>query len=325
MLKRLGFNGSTHSVYRALLTGRYREVPDLARHIGLPEDEVRSALEELAKMDLLRPGGEGLGQLVDPQLGLKALLLQQVSGIEERVAEFEEDRSAVLSLIDRYREISPEGGESPSDFVSGREAIVRRLSELASATGSEWLAFVPGGTPSVSWLETVSELQHQVRARGGTTRTVLTDSIRCDKRGWSYPEWYDDPDGRARTVPSLPVHLLIIDRSLALLPADPADPWRSAMQLTAPGAVVALTALFDDTWERATPLSTPRRVDEHQLSPQEKELLRLMSSGLTDDVIRRRLGVSLRTVRRIVADLCERLDADSRFEAGYQAGRRGWI
>ncbi|CAM5486695.1 hypothetical protein SGRIM128S_07476 [Streptomyces griseomycini] len=55
----------------------------------------------------------------------------------------------------------------------------------------------------------------------------------------------------------------------------------------------------------------------------EKEILRLMSQGLTDDAVRKKLGVGLRTARRMIADLMERLDARSRFEAGANAVDRG--
>ena len=54
-------------------------------------------------------------------------------------------------------------------------------------------------------------------------------------------------------------------------------------------------------------------------------LLKLMASGLTDEAAGRRLGVSARTMRRQMADLMERLDTTSRFEAGLKAAQRGWI
>ncbi|MGW0395591.1 helix-turn-helix transcriptional regulator [Streptomyces sp. NPDC003042] len=325
MLNRLGFDSLTNAVYRALITGHHQRLEELVDHLGLPEGDVRLALERLEKLDLLRPIGDGLGQLVDPHLGLKALLLQRISGIESRLREFEEDRTAVVSLLDQYDARHPGGADPGSEYVSGRDAVIDRLRELAGAATSEWLAFVPGGSQSVSWLETAWSLEWQVRCRGVATRTVYTDSVRGDARSSRRPPWGDDPGCPVRTVPSLPVHMLVVDRSVALLPVDSDDPWRSVMQISAPGALAALSALFEGVWESAVPIGTDTPSDEHGLTPQEQELLRLLSRGLTDDVVRRRLGVSLRTVRRIVADLCTRLGADSRFEAGYLAGRRGWI
>lgn len=325
MLERLGFDSLTDAVYEQLVVGPHQSKADLARQLGLSEDEVRTALERLEKLDLLRPFGSGLGELVDPRLGLKALLLQQMCGIEARLRAFEEDRVAVMDLIDRYADVHPGGGEPGSEYVAGHEAVAGRLRELADTVDTEWLAFVPGGAPSGSWLETVQSLEWKIRSRGVSTRTISTDSIRCDAGVSLGAAWNGALGSPVRTVPSLPVHMLVVDRSRALLPADPADPWRSVMQVSTPGALEALTALFEGVWESAVPLGTATQPDESGLSPREKELLRLLARGLNDDVIRRRLGVSLRTVRRIVADLCVRLGATSRFEAGYQAAKRGWI
>ncbi len=57
----------------------------------------------------------------------------------------------------------------------------------------------------------------------------------------------------------------------------------------------------------------------------ERELLRLLAQGLTDATVAKRLNVSLRTERRMVADLMRRLGASGRFEAGVKAARRRWI
>jgi DNA-binding NarL/FixJ family response regulator len=48
-----------------------------------------------------------------------------------------------------------------------------------------------------------------------------------------------------------------------------------------------------------------------------------LGEGLTDEAASRRLGVSLRTYRRRVADLLLALEADSRFQAGLRAGELG--
>lgn len=326
MLQRLGLDRLTHMVYKQLIAGRYREADELAAHLGVPVDDVRTTLERLAKLDLLRPTGEDLGELVDPRLALKALLLRQMSGIDDRLREFDEDRAAVMALIDRYSEAWPGGREPGFEYVHGHAAVSDRLHELSCAADTEWLALLPDGPPSASWLEPAQELHRKVLARGVANRAVTTDSIRGDTRLALRTVWEAEPDCRVRTVPSLPVHLLLVDRSLALLPADPHDPWHRVVQITVPGVVEALSSLFERAWEQAVPLdSRGPGLDEHGLSPREKELLRLMARGLNDEAIRRRLGVSLRTVRRIVAELCARLGAASRFEAGYQAAKRGWI
>jgi len=54
-------------------------------------------------------------------------------------------------------------------------------------------------------------------------------------------------------------------------------------------------------------------------------LLQLLADGAKDESAARSLGVSVRTVRRMVADLMRRLEARSRFQAGILAKRRGWL
>ncbi len=59
--------------------------------------------------------------------------------------------------------------------------------------------------------------------------------------------------------------------------------------------------------------------------PQERELPRMLAEGVTHAVVARALGVSVRTQRRMVADLSALAGASSRFELGVKAARLNWI
>ncbi|WP_206442911.1 LuxR C-terminal-related transcriptional regulator, partial [Candidatus Protofrankia californiensis] len=65
--------------------------------------------------------------------------------------------------------------------------------------------------------------------------------------------------------------------------------------------------------------------DNFSPSDSERLLLRLLSLGAKDEAAARHLGVSVRTVRRMIADLMRRMDARSRFQAGILAAERGWL
>ena len=54
-------------------------------------------------------------------------------------------------------------------------------------------------------------------------------------------------------------------------------------------------------------------------------LLRQLAAGAEDEQIARTLGLSLRTVRRRISQLMIELGADTRFQAGAEAARRGWL
>ena len=78
-------------------------------------------------------------------------------------------------------------------------------------------------------------------------------------------------------------------------------------------------------WENATPLGVAQPRVRQNLTRQDAALLRLLSQGDTDEVVARKLGVSVRTVRRMASELMAELGARSRFQAGVRASERGWL
>ena len=80
-----------------------------------------------------------------------------------------------------------------------------------------------------------------------------------------------------------------------------------------------LNALFEELWSRAVPLPWGRRGDAVA------QVMRLAAQGLSDETIARQLGVSVRTVRARFAEAMADLGAQSRFQAGVEAARRGWL
>ncbi|MFK4071360.1 LuxR C-terminal-related transcriptional regulator [Streptomyces sp. NPDC029674] len=89
----------------------------------------------------------------------------------------------------------------------------------------------------------------------------------------------------------------------------------------APGVLAALRTMASRLWDRAEPVTQ----QDLQPTETERQILTMLMQGLTDRAISRHLETSDRTVRRTVAQLMERLDAQSRFEAGVRAVERRWI
>lgn len=127
-----------------------------------------------------------------------------------------------------------------------------------------------------------------------------------------------------RLLPALPTRLIVIGITHAVLP-EPlgyADEPRSLVRQ--PGLVHALTLWFEALWEQASPVSALDQ-DGRERSGEDRFLLRLLAQGAKDEQIARVLGISLRTVRRRVATMMTELGVDSRFQAGVEAVRRGWL
>jgi DNA-binding NarL/FixJ family response regulator len=119
--------------------------------------------------------------------------------------------------------------------------------------------------------------------------------------------------------------VIIYDARGVLVPVDSEDSQVGAIDVTTPGIVNLAVTLFEQMWASAVPFGTAVKRDESGLTPTERQLLALLCDGHTDEVVARRLGVSLSTVRRLMAGLMERLSARSRFQAGFQLAEAGWL
>jgi DNA-binding CsgD family transcriptional regulator len=126
-----------------------------------------------------------------------------------------------------------------------------------------------------------------------------------------------------RTMPQVPMNALIIDDAVAVLPADTRAGSVAVLRLQS--VVTTATELFERIWPDAVPLADSDLPVDTDLSLREREMLRLLALGATDEVAAAQLGISVRTVRRMVAQIMHRLGARSRFQAGVKAADRGWL
>jgi DNA-binding NarL/FixJ family response regulator len=87
-----------------------------------------------------------------------------------------------------------------------------------------------------------------------------------------------------------------------------------------------LVTLFELFWERGMPAAGEPAGAGNAWRPSEADrtLLLLLTAGATDEAIARRLGVSLRTARRRLAELMHTAGVQTRFQLGMVAGRQGW-
>lgn len=74
----------------------------------------------------------------------------------------------------------------------------------------------------------------------------------------------------------------------------------------------------------AAPMTSSERT-EATPTQDELALLRLLARGFTDEVVAQKLGLTGRTLRRRLRSAMDKLDASSRFEAGYKLARSGWL
>lgn len=327
MLENLGLDRHVLDVYRSMLTHRDWGVAEIADDLALDTSVVRRSLDRLVELELLRTSWERPGHWrpVNPDVGLAALVSREQADVARRQEQIERARRQVADLV---TEISSTARQATADVehLTGMDEIRGQLESLARETREEALAFTPGASQSPESFEASGPLDQAALARGVNLKTLYQTSVRNDVHTRRYVQWLSELGGESRLAPTLPLRMVISDRTIAVLPLDPANSRAGALVVRAPGMIAGLTALFDAYWRESQPFGEqPSPGDPGEPTSQEIEILRMLAAGAKDEAIARALGVSLRTTRRCIADLMQRLDASSRFQAGCTAVRRGWI
>lgn len=324
MLQILGLSQRSETVYRAMLRHPDHGVAALASDTGLTESTVREALNELASLELLKPSDQEAGALrpVSPTVGLTALLANAEAQAVAQQARVDSTRVAIASIA---AEQDRPYDDDRALRLEGLDAVRARLEELQQATTFECLSLNPGGAHRPDARQAAAPLNEAALKRGVTIRAVCRESFRNDADTLAYARWLTGYGGQMRTVPLVPIQMIVVDRKTAIVPMDPTKPRAGALEIHTPGTVSALCALFEQVWEHGTPFGEQPPTDPNGCTPTERVLLHIIAAGDTDETAARQLGVSLRTVRRMMSSLMERLDATSRFQAGLNAAKRGWL
>lgn len=309
-------------VYRMLIERPRWPLEELGEALGANGDDLAAAIATLARLDLIRCEDD-LVSAVAPELGMINALARTQDELLRRHVEFGQSRTAlaVVASVAAERTARAEMFERLEDLEAARQ----RLADLAISAQWECLSFVAGGAQTPDTLDASKPLDQMALERGVQVRTIYQDSFRNDPATLRYTEWLARLGGQSRTVPSLPMVLVIVDRGAALVPLEPDNPRAGALYVTMPGVITALVALFEATWAGGRAVGDCVSRDASGLTTQQRELLRLLATGCTDEIVARKLGVHVRTVRRMMADIMARLDVHSRFQAGARAMELGLL
>ncbi len=127
----------------------------------------------------------------------------------------------------------------------------------------------------------------------------------------------------ARFLTPLPISLTVADEEIAVLDLTSYDSSGvGSMVVTERRLVTALAGIVDTYWQLATPMAGPGVAE---LDDRTATIVRLLAAGVPDAAIAEEVGISQRTVERRVRALMDQLGVTTRFQAGVQATRRGWL
>ncbi|MGG2464458.1 LuxR C-terminal-related transcriptional regulator [Streptomyces sp. RGM 3693] len=329
MFAELGLESKAEAVYWEILKAPGADVEQLADRLRLDPQEIHDCLDELGRLLLIRPSWEAPGEVraVDPEVGLASLLARQEADLLRQQKRISASRAALEEVIAEFQH-TKQGRQDPDvERLTNIDSIRFKIEALAAKCSSEIMGFVPSGAQTAANMEASRPLDSRVLGRNVRMRTVYLESIVNDRPTLDYARWLVDSGAEVRTAAVLPPRMVIYDRRTAIVPLDPETTQAGALLLHSTGVVSALCDLFERVWKAATPVeaAAPATEQEKELTPQEAAILHLLADGHTDDTIARKLGVSVRTSRRITAKLAAQLGAKSRFQAGVLATARGWV
>lgn len=310
-------------VYRALVSAPRSTASALERLTDLSPDLVAAALAKLRRLDAV--------VCVEPETDrwdakrpdiVAAGILKRFNGWRAQLHEAE----SRLTEAYRFARFDTSGGIEV-EILKGREATFARFRELQEGASSHVYAI---DRPPYYWDD--AELARQERVQLEQMAAGIVYRTICKESGSDSPvrnvamARTVAAGENARVLARPPVKLTIIDSEVAVIALDPPH--------EAPGTLVALVlhneemvTVLCDIFESLWSLAVPVNLDSlgQGISAREREILTLMASGAGDDAIARRLGVSRRTIVRHIGRLLEHLGATTRFQAGAQAARRGWL
>lgn len=287
---------------------------------GLALEQLDEVLARFVAVGLVQVDGDVVTAEPPGQV-LGRLIAGETERLQEEGRQVDALRDLLPGLMAEYMAWSrPRGGAVDVHAVEGVD-VARLIRSLSLESTGDLLWFRPD-----QWrLPVAREIDEVVReliASGRRSRAIYPARVLEEAPGMVRAR--AEAGEQVRVVAQVRTRISVMGMSAALIP----DRWGAStgrrLVVREHSLVGALKALFENVWERG--MAVPG-LDAGADDPagQRRLLLHQLSRGAKDEQIARTLGVSLRTVRRRIADIMDELGADSRFQAGAEAVRRGWL
>jgi DNA-binding CsgD family transcriptional regulator len=322
----LGLPEDAAAIYPLLLSPGAATDHRIAETTGRSVESVRSAFAALNEAGLvsLVSGADGVtnARPVRPGPGLDML-------VRRREAELRQARIVALEVYETFqRSVAGEPVGHLIEVISGG-AVAERIGQLERCASAEIRGF---DSPPYYADADANRVELDNLGRGVRYRVVYAMAA------LERPDYLADnvfpsvkAGEEARTLPHVPVKLMVFDDECAVVSPSLADGGadRSALLVRPSSLLSALAGLFEMCWRAALPFDVRELADgtssQIPLQPHELRLLGLLAAGMGDEQAARALGVSRRTLFRYLEQMMARTGAANRFQLALHAVRNNWI
>lgn len=324
-LETLGLAPAQTALYTAVLRLHRATVAELAEAMDGSVEKVGRELEDLVRLGVVdEQSGEYLAR--HPAAALGRLIAERLDRLAEESRRIDSALGSIRGLIRDYdagRDY--QSGPFPVEAVSGADVLYESVVGMAvQSPPMELLTAIPDERTMTDFVRKFADpwIDAQGRHLLHVRAVIPVDTLSLPGVREQLTRLVET-GGRVRTLDRVPSWFMTAGPEAAGLPAlwggNLPDHAYNFYLVRAPIVVGVLRSLFEELWGRAVPLPWGRRGDGMV------QVLRLAAQGQCDDSIARQLGVSVRTVRARFADAMAELGAQSRFHAGVEAARRGWL
>lgn len=272
-----------------------------------------------------RPGPDAVAA-VDPEIALLRMLQRERERLREHLDESDRAYSALETLVGRFlRPGALNGSAVEVEILDDYGRIQQVLEDITDVIRHD--------LTSMHVTALVREVADRVLSRdrrqidnGVRIRAIYHQRITTSPEAVEMLRRRVEAGVEIRLSPAVPMNMIIADQQFAVLPVHP-DRSAGAILARGPALVRSYLALYEHCWHAATPYGDDAapELGGDGLSEQQRAALKMLASGMKDEKVARTLGVSLRTVSRMLSELMQEMGASSRFEAGVRAQRLGWL
>ncbi|MYS53534.1 helix-turn-helix transcriptional regulator, partial [Streptomyces sp. SID6013] len=280
----------------------------------------------LIDMGLLAPAADDPDRMepVAPFIALRRLLWAS----EDRIADERRRGQRIADALEPLMRagVRAAGTSTPMlRILSSKEQTSRAITDALAEARAETLTIQPYRPHLTRQPEVHAAALARDQAfldRGARIRALYQHTVR--HIGYTRDRYeHLTGDVEARTLDEVTERLIVIDRTVAFIPAS-AD--RSlALEVRHPALIAYFVNVFDRLWHLATPMH-PQAVQQPTLNgitPRQRAIAALLVEGHTDSAIADRLGMNVRTARVHIAKLAATLGSESRAQLGYLIGQSG--
>ncbi|MFF6996469.1 LuxR C-terminal-related transcriptional regulator [Streptomyces sp. NPDC008313] len=313
----------TRAAYQhAVRVGRFQR-DEVSASLHLTSEEAARVEQVLRMLCLLHPipGGSDLLP-VSPDAAAVELVgstERQIRDLQQGVTEV---RARMLSLMPRYFESRRARSQAEAfDVILDADTAQSMIDEMSDRCKSEVLTVQPGGAQPAHLLTAARQVALGILDRNVRMRTIYQHAARTDLVTKAFVRDLITAGAQIRTSSEVVDHFVVYDREVAFLLGRDSG----ATIVREPTVVAFMCTVFEHLWGGSN-CCYPGEVEaDRALEDVKSSIVRLMSEGYKDEMVARRLGISVRTCRRHIAELMEELQATSRFQAGVHATRGGLL